>query len=346
MSNDNPKHRTRKKLGGREQAVGGREKAVSDEEYSNGDVVGGRYMVLEKLGKGGFSNAYSVFDMRRNSTLALKVEKEGRHALEAEFGILKHLEALGVDGVPAAYEFFSFRNNSAMTMDMKGPNLKAVAVSEGGVLSVATISLLLVQILGILRQVHDAGYVHRDIKPHNIVCDPDNSINGCFKVYLIDFGLTTRYVNKSGEHLPRGEKACQKGTRGYMSISCHRQGQPSRRDDMESLAYTAAKLLLGGLPWSRMRLKMMSHRRIAKIKERIRPEDIFAGMPEAFPRFLRYARSLRYDQEPDYVPWQKVFLEVSQEQQHAPADASEVSNITCEQDAGRGGNASLHNYFS
>ena len=54
------------------------------------------------------------------------------------------------------------------------------------------------QLLNRVEQLHDLGYVHGDIKLQNIVFgkkDPK-------KIYLLDFGLCSKYIDSEGNHVP------------------------------------------------------------------------------------------------------------------------------------------------
>ncbi|XP_042217883.1 casein kinase 1-like protein 2 [Homarus americanus] len=251
-------------------------------------MVNGQYRVVNKLGQGGYGSVYHVRQLDTNASVALKVERAGRDVLRNEFKVLKYLGERGAR-VPSVYDYWKLGNHSAMTMDLKGDNLKSLARTANGTLSVVMMSFLLVQMLGLLRQVHRSGYIHRDIRPQNIVCDMYMGHQDCQKILLIDFGLARKYRDKNGVHRPP-------------RLLIKRQ---SRRDDLEYLTYTVAKLLKGTLPWSHLRTKNTANReRIAWLKANT-TQALFLGYPEEFSHFFKYVRGLSYYEKPKYSYWQK-----------------------------------------
>ena len=81
-----------------------------------------------------------------------------------------------------------------------------------------TVILLAIQMIELMRYIHERGFIHRDIKPDNFVIDKDTGK----KLYCIDFGLAKKYVKRNEDHIPfkKGSKFC--GTARYASIAAHK----------------------------------------------------------------------------------------------------------------------------
>lgn len=87
------------------------------------------------------------------------------------------------------------------------------------------------------------------------------------------------------------------GTLRYASINAHYQIQLSRRDDLESLAYMLIHIVTDhGLPWNID--QGINHVKIQK--ELTDDDELCDGIPKEFGQFLSYAKSLNFEQEPDY----------------------------------------------
>lgn len=103
-----------------------------------------------------------------------------------------------------------------------------------------------IQVINSLKFLHSKGYLHRDIKPDNIMIGKNENSH---RVYIIDFGLAKKYILSDGSHIPMKEGKKLTGTARYASINTHLGLEQSRRDDLESLAYLMVFLFKTKLPW-------------------------------------------------------------------------------------------------
>ena len=99
-----------------------------------------------------------------------------------------------------------------------------------------------------LEYLHSKNFVHRDMKPENIVIGQGKKAS---MVYLIDFGLAKRFLcPKTGIHIPFKADKGIIGTAKFLSLSTHRGNECSRRDDLEALGIVLIYFLRNGsLPW-------------------------------------------------------------------------------------------------
>jgi len=148
-----------------------------------------------------------------------------------------------------------------------------------------------------LEAVHGRGYIHRDIKPDNFMVGVGNVI------YLIDFGLAQSFRDPTTRnHILPTTGHSLVGTIHYTSINSHFGLQQSRRDDLESFAYTLVFLLNGKLPWQGIPLPHRTDRRVAvrRRKEELCKQNCNL-IPSTLTTFLRHTRSLIFKEQPDYI---------------------------------------------
>ena len=107
-------------------------------------------------------------------------------------------------------------------------------------------SLLGIELIPILKFIHDKHIIHRDIKPDNFAIGYDDPC----QIYILDFGLAKKYrSSKTLKQNPMIKHSRLTGTARYASINALKGFEQSRRDDLESLGYVLAYLLRGTLPW-------------------------------------------------------------------------------------------------
>jgi casein kinase 1 len=121
-------------------------------------------------------------------------------------------------------------------------------------------------------------------------------------IYIIDFGLAKNYMNSNKEHIPYKEGKNLTGTARYASLATHLGQEQSRRDDLETIGHVLIYFLKGSLPWQGLpgRSKNEKYKNIMKKKKEITIDELCEGLPEAFPEFMKYCRSLGFTQAPDF----------------------------------------------
>ena len=105
-----------------------------------------------------------------------------------------------------------------------------------------------IRLTRILERVHQLGFIYNDLKLDNIIIGT-HAVNTTHQIRLIDFGLATRYLNETGQHIK--ESYCQHftGNIALASQNALKFKTVSRRDDMISLAYLLVYMAQGSLPF-------------------------------------------------------------------------------------------------
>lgn len=127
-------------------------------------------------------------------------------------------------------------------------------------------------------------------------------------VYLIDYGLATKFVDTNGEHRPfcMDQRRAHDGTLEFTSRDAH-FGTHSRRSDLECLGYNLLFWSEGYLPWKDEKLKEqpeLVHRLkevfMTDVKEMLK---LLYGkdVPKFLGDYMEYVGRLEFDEEPDYV---------------------------------------------
>uniref|UniRef100_A0A3Q7JDB1 non-specific serine/threonine protein kinase n=1 Tax=Solanum lycopersicum TaxID=4081 RepID=A0A3Q7JDB1_SOLLC len=277
--------------------------------------VGGSpaYRIDRKLGKGGFGQ---VFVGRRANPpnphertgpgaveVALKFEhrssKGCNHGPPYEWQVYNALG--GSHGIPRVHYKGRQGDYYIMVMDMLGPSLWDVWNNNAHTMSVEMVACIAIEAISILEKLHSRGYVHGDVKPENFLLGtpgtPDEK-----KLFLVDLGLATRWRDAStGLHVEYDQRPdVFRGTVRYASVHAHLGRTGSRRDDLESLAYTLIFLLRGRLPWQGYQGENKGFL-VCKKKMASSPETLCCFCPAPFKHFVEYVVNLKFDEEPNYA---------------------------------------------
>lgn len=265
-------------------------------------IFSGKFTLDKLLGKGGFGEVYQGTQVATGEKVAIKLEKcSGRSFLFHEARVMQDLQTFSQNptcGMPTLKYFGQEGDFRVLIMTLHGPSLEDLHEHLGR-FSLKTTLMLADQMISRLEFVHSVGYVHRDLKPDNFLMGIGKLSHHC---YLIDFGLSTKYLSSNGSHREMTTGRNFVGTTRYASLRTHQGISQSRRDDMEQLAYIFVYLLRGRLPWSGLNIKDRDEKEkaIGDMKEKLPTSQICNRCPQQFEDFLLYSRKMEFTETPQY----------------------------------------------
>ena len=255
-----------------------------------------KYKTIKKLGEGSFGKVYKA--EYNGEFYALKFESRSRtkSLLEMESTIMAYLQG---PNIPFIKSFGYSGDYNLLVMQYMDKSLEDIFHIRK-TFSIKTTAMIGFQLIGVLHFIHDKNFIHRDVKPDNIVM---GSAELNENLYLIDFGLAKKYrSSRTLKQYPMTKKKKLTGTARYASINALEGMEQSRRDDMESVGYVLAYLLRGGLPWQGLKIKAKEnkYKNILEKKKEISSEELFKGFPIEFAEILDNVKKLEYLEEPEY----------------------------------------------
>jgi len=269
---------------------------------TEGMVIRGRWRISQQIGMGAFGEIYVAQNVSTREPVAIKVEaaNEKKQALRAEVAIMKKLQ-----GCPYVCQFiFCGRqgNINFLVMELLGDNLSDLRKKQPrGAFSMATVCRLGCEMIDALQAVHGMGVMHRDVKPSNFVlggrykASRDPSLAN--KLFIIDFGLSRKYISPDGEIKPPRANAGFRGTARYASVNSHQCKELAPRDDLWSVFYMMVEFATGTLPWRNLR----DRDKVGEVKQKyMTGKKLTDGLPPEFEQFMSYLHTLDYYSKPDY----------------------------------------------
>lgn len=107
---------------------------------------------------------------------------------------------------------------SKLGLDLR-KKIKDMSVSH---LPTATVLMIGLQIIDRLRDLHELGYVHKDLKLENICLGSTNmKSSACSQIFLVDFGISERYLDLLNVHLPDKTSNVFEGNLKFCSKNAH-----------------------------------------------------------------------------------------------------------------------------
>ena len=156
------------------------------------NLIKDSYNIIEKIGSGSFGDIYLA--QKKNIpylNLAAKIEeRKSKERVLNEYKIYRRLNTSGlVNGIPKIYELIQTEDYNIMFMELLDSSLEDQYNKSGRDFNLNTVLKIGIDILKLIKNVHNHGYIHRDIKPNNFMINLNKN-----KIYIMDFGLSKKYI--------------------------------------------------------------------------------------------------------------------------------------------------------
>ncbi|MCL4193327.1 MAG: serine/threonine protein kinase [Thermoguttaceae bacterium] len=207
-----------------------------------------RFELLREAISGTMSKVYMARDRKTGKIVSLKILDPKKTAFfEARFkGLKKPTEGAIAIQFNHPYIVKTFEHGlttkGEQYLEMEylgGPGLNSLLVARDGSLDGRRVTYIR-QVAEALDAVHNAGFIHRDICPRNLILTEDREV-----LKLTDFGLT---VPATPPFMQPGNRT---GTPNYMAPELVRRRHTDQRLDVFAFGVTIYEMLTGELPWLR-----------------------------------------------------------------------------------------------
>ena len=236
-------------------------KAPDAARFRTGDTIAQRFHVVRFIARGGMGEVYEVEDsLLQGNRVALKMilpeiaaDEDSSHRFEQEVLLARKVnhpnlcpiyELFRCEATPPPFLFLTMKLLAGETLES--------SLRKNLLLPAGEIREIFRQIISGIAAIHQAGIVHRDIKPTNVMLD---RYGPQLLVSIMDFGLARRYEGRSTVT----QAGAIAGTPGYLAPELLRGHRPSRASDIFALGVLLHEVMTGEKPAeSADGLKMLS----------------------------------------------------------------------------------------
>ena len=236
---------------------------------TTGQVFGSRYELVSRIASGGMGEVWKPNDSVIGRTVAIKILKDEymgdsgfRERFRAE---ARHAALVNHEGIANVFDYGEEEGSAYLVMELVPGEALSSILEREKILPATRVLSIVSQTASALHAAHQAGLVHRDIKPGNLLITPDGSVK------ITDFGIA-----RLADQVPLTATGQVMGTVQYLAPE-QAGGKPaSPATDVYSLGIVAYEALAGKRPFrgeSQVAIAM------AQIKET--PPELPSSIPSA-----------------------------------------------------------------
>ncbi|MGO3735064.1 MAG: serine/threonine protein kinase [Canibacter sp.] len=208
-----------------------------------GVTFGGRYELSSRIAVGGMGEVWKATDSIIGRTVAIKILKDEYMGdpgfLERFRAEARHAALVNHEGIANVYDYGEEQGSAFIVMELvPGEPLSSILEREGK-LPVDRVLGITAQTATALQAAHDAGLVHRDVKPGNLLITPDG------RVKITDFGIA-----RIADQVPLTATGQVMGTVQYLAPEQASGQVATPSTDIYSLGVVAYECLAGKRPFT------------------------------------------------------------------------------------------------
>lgn len=234
-----------------------------------GITFGGRYELSSRIAVGGMGEVWKASDSIIGRTVAIKILKDEYMGdpgfLERFRAEARHAALVNHEGIANVFDYGEEQGSAYIVMELvPGEPLSAIIDREGRLPANRVLGIV-AQTATSLQAAHDAGLVHRDIKPGNLLITPEG------RVKITDFGIA-----RIADQVPLTATGQVMGTVQYLAPEQASGHAATPSTDIYSLGIVAYECLAGKRPFTGE-----SQVAIAMAQINDSPPELPADVPEA-----------------------------------------------------------------
>ncbi len=210
---------------------------------TSGLTFGGRYELISRIAIGGMGEVWKATDRIIGRTVAIKILKDEYMGdpgfLERFRAEARHAALVNNEGIANVFDYGEEQGSAYIVMELVPGEPLSTIIEREGVLPADRVLGIIAQTASALHAAHEAGLVHRDIKPGNLLITPEG------RVKITDFGIA-----RIADQVPLTATGQVMGTVQYLAPEQASGHQATAATDVYSLGIVAYECLAGKRPFT------------------------------------------------------------------------------------------------
>ena len=208
-----------------------------------GLTFGGRYELNHRIAVGGMGEVWEATDSVIGRTVAIKILKDEYMGdpgfLERFRAEARHAALVNHEGIANVFDYGEEQGSAYIVMELVPGEPLSTIIEREGIIPADRVLGIIAQTATALQAAHDAGLVHRDIKPGNLLITPEG------RVKITDFGIA-----RIADQVPLTATGQVMGTVQYLAPEQASGHTATPSTDIYSLGVVAYECLAGRRPFT------------------------------------------------------------------------------------------------